>query len=176
MTFVLRLATLEDCGPITALMDRAIVELQKGFLSTAEIEASFSGMGLDTQLIEDQTYYCVLAGSELAGCGGWSRRETLYGGNHTDGRNARRLDPKTEPARIRAMYTCPDFVRNGIGRMIIEASEHAAREEGFKSLTMAATLAGVPFYERAGYQIEAKWEDTSGAVPVPLVTMTKLLA
>ncbi len=171
----LEIATPQDIPAIKDLMEKAIRELQKGFLSPAQIEASFAGMGLDTQLIDDGTYFCVWDGKILVGCGGWSRRATLYGGNHSAGRNANLLNPKTDRARIRAMYTHPEHARRGIGRMIIDAGENAARSEGFKALEMAATMAGVPFYKRCGYHIESEWEDTNGAVPVPLCTMVKSL-
>lgn len=169
----LRLATDSDVPAIKALMHRSIQELQVGYLSPDQIEASFAGMGLDTQLITDQTYFCVMDGGELVGCGGWSRRATLYGGNHSAGRDARMLDPQTERARIRAMYTHPDHAKRGIGRMILAAGEQAAKAEGFKALEMAATLAGEPFYKRCGYSVESEWTDDNGAVPVPLKTMVK---
>jgi len=109
----------------------------------------------------------------LVGCGGWSRRATSHGGDDKRGRDNRLLDPQTERARIRAMYTHPDHAKQGIGRIIIEASEFAARNDGFKALQMVATLAGIPFYERCGYDIESQWEDMSGAIPVPVATMIK---
>ncbi len=171
----IRTATRKDEQAISELMSLAIEQLQRGYLSAEQIEASKAGMGLDGQLIADGTYFCVEDGEELAGCGGWSRRATLYGGNHSAGRDARLLDPAFERARIRAMYTHPDHVRKGVGRLILETAEKAAREEGFKAIEMAATMAGKPFYERCGYVVESEWEDTNGAVPVPLATMAKPL-
>jgi len=171
----LRIATLTDVTAIKELMHLAISELQKGYLTAAQIEASFAAMGLDTQLIEDQTYFCVMEGDILVGCGGWSRRATLYGGNHSAGRDAAPLNPDEDSARIRAMYTHPDHTRRGIGKMIVDAGEQAAKVEGFKALEMAATMAGVPFYKKCGYHIESEWEDTNGAVPVPLCTMIKTI-
>lgn len=156
-------------------MERAIRELQQDYLTPAQIEASFSGMGLDTQLIEDQTYYCVRDEGVLVGCGGWSKRATLHGGDHSADRDKTLLDPAKQPARIRAMYTHPEHVKRGIGRLIINASEEAARVAGFKTLTMAATLAGAPFYKKCGYDIESAWKDLNGSVPVPLYTMVKSL-
>lgn len=173
--FTLRTATMADCDAIKRLMNDAICELQKGFLTAEQIESSFAGMGLDTQLIEDQSYFTVWSGETLVGCGGWSYRATLYGGNHSATRNDHLLDPSRERARIRAMYTSPAFVRRGIAGMIIEASESAARAYGFKALEMAATMAGKPFYLTRGYHIESEWHDTNGAVPVPLATMVKSL-
>jgi hypothetical protein len=104
---VLRVATLMDCDPIRALMNLAIRALQQGYLTPDQIEASFAGMGLDTQLIKDGTYFTVWDGDILVGCGGWSNRATLHGGDHSAGRDLRLLDPATERARIRAMYTTP---------------------------------------------------------------------
>lgn len=171
----LRLARSNDIPEIKDLMRLAIAELQKGYLTAPQIEASFRGMGLDTQLIDDGTYFCVMDGHVLVGCGGWSRRATLYGGNHSAGRNADLLDPAQDRARIRAMYTHPQHVKRGIGKMVIEAGEQAASAEGFKALEMAATMAGVPFYKKCGYHIESEWEDTNGDVPVPLCTMVKTI-
>lgn len=166
-------ATPDNIPAIKRLMELAIRELQKGYLTSEQIEASFMGMGLDTQLIEDGTYFCIWDGAELVGCGGWSYRATLHGGNHSPGRDDRKLDPKTERARIRAMYTHPEHTKRGIGRMVIKASEHAAREAGFRNLEMAATMAGVPFYKKCGYRVESEWFEKNGDVPVPLATMIK---
>ena len=173
----LRLATRADIPAITRLQGRAIAQLQRGFLSPEQIEASHAGMGLDTQIIDDGTYFCVddeVSGA-LAGCGGWSRRATLYGGNHSGGRDARLLDAATEPARIRAMYTDPDFARRGVGRLVLAAGERAAAAEGFTSTVMAATAAGRPFYEACGYRVVEGFMDTNAAVPVPLFRMERTL-
>lgn len=171
----LRIATLTDINAIKSLMHLAITELQKDYLSEVQIEASFVAMGLDTQLIEDGTYFCVWERDNLVGCGGWSRRATLYGGNHSAGRDAKLLNPATDRARIRAMYTHPGHTRRGIGTLILQAGEAAAKTEGFKALEMAATMAGVPLYKACGYHIEKEWEDRNGVVPVPLCTMVKTL-
>jgi len=173
--FTIKLARECDINAIKSLMQISISELQKGYLADSQIKASFAGMGLDTQLIEDETYFCVWDENILVGCGGWSRRATLYGGNHSAGRNAKLLDPVVDRARIRAMYTHPDHTKRGIGRMILEAGESAAKAEGFKILEMAATMAGKPFYLRCGYYVESEWEDMNGAVAVPLCTMVKVL-
>jgi len=171
----IKISKNEDINEIKSLMSLAIDVLQHGYLTPDQIEASHAGMGLDTQLIEDGTYFCVWTDGRIVGCGGWSFRSTLYGGNHTAGRDAARLNPAKDRARIRAMYTHPDFTRRGVGRMILEASEDAARAAGFKACEMAATLAGEPFYRRCGYVVENRWQDENGAVPVPLLTMTKTL-
>ena len=129
-------------------------------------------MGVDTTLIDDGTYVVVHDGGALAGCGGWSRRATLYGGNHSAGRDARLLDPATEPARVRAMYTHPAFVRRR-GPIGAGAVRGAAAAEGFTRLELMATRAGRPLYEAAGYVPIEEVEDASGGVPVPLTRMGK---
>jgi hypothetical protein len=114
-----RLALLDDLDALRALMEAAISELQKPFLTDGQIASSRAIMGLDTQLIDDGTYFIVEADGQLAGCGGWSRRATLYGGDQTPGRSPALLDPATDAARIRAMYTHPEHTRKGVGRLII---------------------------------------------------------
>jgi len=166
---------MRDIAEIKALMLSAIEILQKDYLTPAQVAASHVGMGLDTQLIDDGTYYCIWTKGRIVGCGGWSFRSTLYGGNHSAGRDAAALDPARDRARIRAMYTHPDFTRQGIGRLILDTSKQAAKAAGFKALEMAATLAGEPFYLRCGYTIENRWQDENGAVAVPLLTMVKTL-
>ena len=169
-----RLAVPGDMPALTVLMNAAIGGLLPQFLPPAEVEASFSIMGLDTQLIDDGTYFIVELDGEIAGCGGWSRRATLFGGNHTAGRDARLLDPKTEPARVRAMYTSPAFTRRGVGRRILEICEDAARAEGFKSVELGATMGGKPLYEASGYKpIELMMVPTPNGIKVPILRMGK---
>ena len=109
-----RLAEMSDLTGLRTLMAASIRELTPAYLDAARVEASFEIMGVDTQLIEDGTYFVVECERRIAGCGGWSRRATLFGGDHSAGRDARLLDPATEPARVRAMYTHPVFVRRGV--------------------------------------------------------------
>ena len=123
----LRLATLADVPVLRQLMDKSIRALLKPYLDDAAIEASFEIMGIDTQLISDGTYFAVEVDGYIAGCGGWSRRATLFGGDHSTGRDAALLNPATDAARVRAMYTDPDYARRGIGRAILNACEDAAR-------------------------------------------------
>ena len=132
-------------------------------------------MGLDTQLIDDGTYFVVQADGTLAGCGGWSRRATLYGSDQTPGRSASLVDPARDAARIRAMYTHPDHARKGVGRLILSLCEAAARSEGFSRMELMSTMAGEPLYSRFGYQPAERIMDNRGGVPVPLVRMSKSL-
>lgn len=170
-----RIARMQDVPALEVVMQAAIARLLQDFLSAPQIEASHMIMGLDRQLIADQTYFIVESDGRIAGCGGWSRRATLYGGDHTPGRDASPLDPRTEPARIRAMYTHPDFARRGVGRLILQLCENAAAAEGFKRLELAATLAGRELYARAGFGELERFEDSRGGAPVPIVLMGKTI-
>jgi len=170
-----RLARVDDLAAIAALMQASIAELQKSFLDEAQIASSHTIMGLDTQLVEDGTYFVVEAGGALAGCGGWSRRATLYGGDRTPGRSAALLDPATDAARIRAMYTHPSHVRRGVGRLILRLCEEAAAVEGFTRMELMSTLAGEPLYLACGYAPLERLTDARGGSPVPLVRMGKRL-
>lgn len=160
---------------LTTLMDAAIRELQRGFLDPAQIASSRAIMGIDTQLIDDGTYFVVEADGDLAGCGGWSRRATLYGGNETPGRDGQLLDPRVDPARVRAMYTSPEFARRGVGRLILSLCEAAAAAEGFTRLELMSTLSGEPLYSAYGFRALERLEDATGGTPVPLVRMAKLI-
>ena len=168
-----RLATHDDIPALSTLVAAAIGELQKPFLDAAQIESSRAIMGLDTQLIEDGTYFVVEDSGSIAGCGGWSRRATMYGGDHSSGRDTSLLDPARDAARVRAMYTHPDFVRRGVGRLILAQCERAASGEGFQRLELVATMSGEPLYRAAGYEALERLLDDSGGVGVPLLLMTK---
>jgi GNAT superfamily N-acetyltransferase len=175
MTLTHRVATIDDLPVLQGIMQRSMAALLSPFLDQAQVRASYAVMGLDTQLVIDGTYYLVSADGVAAGCGGWSRRNTLYGGDHSAGRDAALLDPATEAARIRAMYTDPAFVRRGVGLLILTLCEAAARAEGFARAEMAATMPGVPLYQAAGYAVIERFTDASGGVPVPLARMGKAL-
>ena len=158
-------------------MRRSIEALQDDFLTPEQVRVSHHVMGLDTQLVSDGTYFIVEEGERIAGCGGWSWRSTLYGGDVSIvDREPRALDPVTEPARIRAMYTDPDFVRRGVGRLVIHLCEEAAKAAGFKLTTMMATMAGVPLYEACGYRaVEPVLSAPIDGIQVPLLRMEKRL-
>jgi GNAT superfamily N-acetyltransferase len=170
-----RLARRDDLDALRALMDASIAELQKPFLDDRQIASSRAIMGLDTQLVDDGTYFVVEIDGVLAGCGGWSRRQTLYGGDDLAGRNARLLDPATDAAKVRAMYTHPAFARRGVGRLILSLCEDAARAEGFTRVELMATLAGEPLYRACGYSSVESVVDDRGGAAVPLVRMARQL-
>jgi GNAT superfamily N-acetyltransferase len=177
VAYSIRLATPHDIPALKTLMDAAIRILLRQHLPEEEVAASFSVMGLDTQLIDDATYYAVEAHGRMAGCGGWSRRATLFGGNHTAGRSEELLDPARDAARVRAMYTHPEFARKGVGRLILAHCEAAAANEGFRKVELAATMSGLPLYRACGYvDIEPFREPTPTGVSVPLVKMGKVLS
>jgi len=167
----LRKAILSDLDTIGSLIELAIDVNQRGFLDATQIAQSRAIMGLDTQLVLDGTYYLVEIGVALAACGGWSRRKTLYGHNQSADRSDALLAPGRDAARIRAMYTDPHFVRRGMGRIILNACEAAARAEGFDRLELVATLAGEPLYLAAGFTPGERFFDND----VPLLRMSKTL-
>ena len=111
----------------------------------------------------------------LTGCGGWSRRETLYGGDRSPGRDAALLDPRKDAARVRAMYTHPSFIRRGVGRLILTLCEDAARGEGFTGVELMATMAGEPLYRACGFEAVEEVVDNRGGAGVPLLRMRKAL-
>lgn len=165
----IRCATAADIPALTALIDLSVRGLQAQDYSQAQIELALKTVyGVDTQLIADGTYFAAEAvpasGSArvLAGCGGWSKRKTLYGGDAWTRREDDLLDPLTDAAKIRAFFVHPGWARRGIGTMILDACEAAAKAAGFTRCEMGATLTGVPFYRSKGY---AKLEHLE--VPLP---------
>jgi GNAT superfamily N-acetyltransferase len=170
-----RLARLDGLEALRALMDAAISELQKPYLDERQIASSRTIMGLDTQLIDDGTYFIVEADGQLAGCGGWSRRATRYGGDQSPGRSAVLLDPAHDAARIRATYTHPHHTRKGVGRLIRALCEQAVRAAGFTSVELMATMAGEPLHRACGYEPCERLMDDRGGVAVPRLRMRKSL-
>ncbi|HEU0044621.1 GNAT family N-acetyltransferase [Sphingomonas sp.] len=171
-----RLATPDDLPAIAALMGRAMAVLQAAFLTPEQVAASAASMGLDTQLIADRTYFLIEEDGALVGCGGWGKRATLYGGDHAALRDDTLLDPATDAARIRAMYTDPAHARRGIGRTILSLCEDAARAAGFRSIEMMATRSGEPLYTACGYAVVERVERMAPTgVAVPGAVMRKAL-
>lgn len=170
-----RLATPADIAAIADVMARASDVLQRDYLTPAQLAASRHFMGLDTQLIADRTYFVIEDGDRIVGCGGWSRRATLFGGDASAvAREARLLDPASESARVRAMYTDPDHARRGIGRRLLTLCEAAAQAAGFARVELMATLSGEPLYRACGYlPIATGMAEADGVEPVPMVRMGK---
>jgi GNAT superfamily N-acetyltransferase len=153
----LRTATLEDQAVIDALMKTSIRALFPTYYDERQTASSVIYVGhADSTLISDGTYLVVEANGEIVACGGWSKRDKLYTGSADQERKSRLLDPATEPARIRAMFVRGDRIRRGLGTLILEACEAAAREAGFVRLSLVATLPGFPLYEKYGFQETAR--------------------
>ena len=145
------------------LIDASVRGLQGGDYTAAQIDGALATVfGVDTQLISDGTYFVAESLSAgIVGCGGWSKRATLFGGDHWTRREDALLDPVRDPARIRAFFVHPDWARRGIGSAILDACERAAAAAGFTRFEMGATLTGVPLYRVHGYA-------ETGRVDVPL--------
>lgn len=175
--FTHRIAAMDDLDALHRVMARAIAQLQSDFLSPEQVAASHRVMGLDSQLVRDGTYFMVESGGRVAGCGGWSFRATLYGGDDSIvAREPERLDPRVDAAKVRAMYTDPDFVRQGIGARILSLCEGAARDAGFARVELMATAAGVALYRSQGYEsVGALQFAAVDGVAVPLLRMQKRL-
>lgn len=178
--FTYRLATAADIPELIELMRVSILENMKSFLTAAEIEAAQESMGVDRTLIEDQTYFIIekLQRGQIVmvGCGGWGKRRTLYGGDHTVGRDDSLGDPAIDAARIRAMYTHPAWTRCGVGTLLLELSEAAARDAGFKTIELGATLAGEPFYLVRGYkEVSRETHITANGANSVIIRMVKAL-
>jgi GNAT superfamily N-acetyltransferase len=147
-----RLATIGDVPALTELIPLSARELSRGYYTDEQTEAAIRFIfGPDTRLISDRTYYVVEENGALAGCGGWSRRKTLFGGDQTKALDHSPLDPATDAARIRAFFVHPDFARRGVGSVLLRACVAAAWEAGFRRAELAATLPGVPFYSAFGF-------------------------
>ena len=148
-----RLARASDAEEIQALMEASVHALFPAFYDERQTaSAAVHVAHLDRQLIEDGTYYVHEAGGEIVACGGWSRRNKLFTGAGDAEDDGRLLDPRTEPARVRAMFVRGDWTRRGLGRAILEACERAAKAEGFTDLALMATLPGEPLYRAYGFR------------------------
>ena len=157
-----RLATLADVATIDALMKASTRDLFPNYYDARQTASSVRYIAVvDQILIEDGTYFVVEVDGELVACGGWSRRDKLYTGSGAQGSEARLLDPATEAARVRAMFVRADWTRRGLGTRILDACEAAAKAEGFRRLSLMATLPGLPLYEKYGFQVRAR-------VPIPM--------
>jgi GNAT superfamily N-acetyltransferase len=175
--FHLRIATTEDVAEIRELIGASVRGLQTADYSTAQIEGALATVfTIDTLLIADGTYFVAFAeDGELAGCGGWSFRKTLYGGDHQLEKIApERLDPAVDAAKVRAIFVHPKFARMGLGSLILEAAERAATGQGFSRLEMGSTLTGVTLYRLKGYrEVERVLVPVGDGEEIEVVRMVK---
>ena len=176
--FQIRQANSADVRELRILIERSVRHLQRHDYTPAQIEGALGhALGLDTQLIEDGTYFAAAPISRpelIVGCGGWSYRKTLYGSDHGPNREAALLDPAIEPAKIRAIFVDPDWARKGLGTLILKHCEDAAERAGFRSLEMGSTLTGVPLYSLKGYeQRETVGIPLPNGEVLPIVHMVK---
>lgn len=171
----LDLATPADIPALEVLIPLSVRELQAPYYSPAQMEAALGPVfGVDRQLIADGTYFVARAGGEIAGCGGWSRRRSQFGGDAARVGEDPPLDPQTEPARIRAFFVHPQWARRGIGRALLLACEKAIREAGFHEMMMVATLAGEPLYAAFGYEVIERFGiPLAGGLTIAAVRMGK---
>jgi GNAT superfamily N-acetyltransferase len=174
---IIRRATIDERDAIKQLIDESARHLSRDHYDDAQIDAAIASVfGVDTDLIEDGTYFVAESDGVLVGCGGWSRRKTLFGGDQFSSRDAGYLDPATEFAKIRAFFIHPDHARKGIARAILERCESEAREHGFHGLELMATLPGIEFYRSCGFVEHGDFDlDLKDGVKLELVPMRKTL-
>jgi GNAT superfamily N-acetyltransferase len=169
------LATDADIPALEALIPLSVRGLQKSHYSPAQMEAALGPVfGVDRQLIRDGTYFVVEDAGRIVGCGGWSRRKTIYGGDrHRSGEDAE-LNPPNDAARIRAFFVHPDWARKGIGKSILSCCESAAGKAGFTKAELVATLAGEPLYAKFGYAVLERYDaPMTGELSLPVVRMAR---
>ena len=166
---------MEERNAIRELIAESARHLSREHYSDEQIEAAIvTVFGVDTDLIEDGTYFVAEEAGVLVGCGGWSKRKTLFGGDQYSARDAGYLDPATEPAKIRAFFIHPDHARKGIARAILARCEEEARADGFRGLELMATLPGIEFYKSCGFVPVGDFDlDLVDGVKLELVPMRK---
>jgi GNAT superfamily N-acetyltransferase len=174
MQYPIRVATLDDVTAIESLIARSIRTLGANDYTSPQIEAALKGaFGVDTQLIADGTYFLAENNGQLVGCGGWSKRRTLFGSDANAQRDPRELDPTGDAAKIRAFFVEPKYVRHGIGAALLEHCESAARSYGFRSFELMATLPGVRLYQARGYVASVAILHSLGDLTIEFVPMKK---
>jgi GNAT superfamily N-acetyltransferase len=182
-TFSVRRAVLADAQQLREIIEASVRGLQAGDYTPAQIEGALQSVyGVDSQLIADGTYFAAevpgaqSGESQIVACGGWSKRKTLYGGDQYAGREDSLLDPSRDAAKIRAFFVHPKWARRGIGSLILQACEDAARVAGFTRSEMGATLSGVAFYKAKGYaEVESQVVPLGNGEVLAIVKMTKIL-
>lgn len=173
--FALRLAGEGDVAALEVLIPQSVRGLQAGFYSSAQREAALGSVfGVDRELIGDGTYFVVEQAGGIVGCGGWSRRSAVFGGDRARLAGDAALDPARDAARIRAFFVHPDWARRGIGRALLYACEAAIVAGSFRKALLVATLAGEPLYAASGYTVEERYEvPLSDSLTLPVVRMVK---
>ena len=174
--YIHEIASKKHIADIESLMDLSIRKILGDKLNVGELEAARESMGMDTQLIADKTYFLIKKDKIIVGSGGYSFRKTLFGGNHTPNRSNDLLVPGEDSAKIRAMYTHPDWTRRGVGSYVLELSEKSAQKLGFRSAELMATISGILLYEKRGYEVleQIEYESKLGN-KVPMFKMKKKL-
>jgi N-acetylglutamate synthase-like GNAT family acetyltransferase len=164
MALTIRLATMDDVPALQELIAESVRALSLPYYNEREIDSALMHVfGVDRQLIHDASYFVAEIEGKIVGCGGWSKRRTLYGGDQAESvRVDELLNPDTDAARVRAFYVHPEWSRRGIGRQILQACEAAARESGFTTVELIATLPGEPLYSAHGYETIGPFE-----IPLP---------
>ena len=177
MEWLLRLAREADIPELEALIEFSVRQLQAPFYSTAQMDGALGSVfGVDRQLIRDQTYFVVEHDNAIIACGGWSKRESLFGSDAARTKEDALLDPSHHPARVRAFFVHPQFARRGLARAILKACEEAIRAAGFRRIELGATLPGVLFYRAFGYQEgERLGVPLVNGLSLPIVRMSKSL-
>jgi GNAT superfamily N-acetyltransferase len=177
VSYQLRAATRADQGALQQLIARSARELGARDYRPEQIEGALRGaFGVDTQLIDDGTYFVVESDGKLVGCGGWSRRRTLFGSDAHRERDAGELDPRVDAAKIRAFFVDPDYARRGIGRALLERCESEARARGFRRFELMGTLPGVRLYQALGYTPGAMVHyPVSSDVTIEFIPMHKVI-
>lgn len=175
LDYTIRKARLDDRGAIRDLIANSARGLSQGHYSDEQIELAIATIfGVDTALIEDGTYFVAERDGQLIGCGGWSKRKTLFGGDQFATRDATELNPRKDAAKIRAFFIDPQWSRKGIARAILSRCEEEARAAGFRTAELMATLPGVNFYQACGYDTSALMDyEMAKGVTLPLVPMRK---
>lgn len=178
MSWYPRIATTADIPQLEALIRRSSFELQTDTYSNDQIEAALGPVfGVDEQLIEDETYFVVEEGTTIVGCGGWSFRQSLFGGTSERKEQNPRLNPESDAARVRAFFVHPAYARQGIGSAIMRACEAAIEAVGFQRVEISATLVGERLYAKFGYRSVERYPiPLEGVAPMTVVKMTKQLS
>ena len=178
MEISIRVAVLNDVPALKQLIPLSARVLSKGFYTPRQAESAIKYIfGVDTQLVEDKTYYVAEAEGQIVGCGGWSKRKTMFGGDQMKAEADPLLDPREDAGRIRAFFIHPNWARKGIGRRIIQACEEAAKADGFTRMELVATMPGEPLYAAMGDEITKRFDQPlPDKVAVPLAHMKKQLA